>query len=188
MLDELGIRLLFPKDNDPRFAAWVSMARNLHREPEFSVLGLVPVEKNIGVVAAALQLAVAVVHLSAREVVLIDCNTTTPGWNSKAAGGSRKELDQEVCPGVSVVAQRSPTPGLDFAWCESVIKARRARGQFVLCDLTGLAQTGALGRLFPHLDGVASVVRSGATFEWRLTTLHSQIPKHLDRGVLFLDG
>lgn len=164
------------------------MARNLHREPEFSVLGLVPVEKNIGVTAAALQLGVAVVHLSARQATLIDCNTSAPGWNSKSARGSRKDLDEEVCPGVSIVGRRSPTPGIDFTWCETAINARRARGQFVMCDLTGLAQTGALGRLLPHLDGVVSVVKSGATFEWRLTALHRQIPKRLDRGVLFLDA
>lgn len=188
MLEELGIRLLFPQANDPRFAPWVGIARDLHREPNVAVLGLVPVERNLGVVSAALQLGVAVHHLSARSVTLIDCNTVAPAWSSVTLGKvSQNELDQEVCTGVWVVARRKPTQGADVSWCEEVIAARRSRGHFVMCDLTGLAETGGLGSYYSHLDGVVSVVRSGATFEWRLSALHRQFPKHLDRGVLFVD-
>lgn len=163
------------------------MARVLHREPEFGVLGLVPIERNVGVTSAALQLAVAIRHLSARPVALIDCNTTAPAWsrlpNVKA---SRREVDTEVLPGISIVGQMQASPGVDFGWCRDAIGARTERGHFVMCDLTGLAETGALGRLYAYLHGVVSVVRAGSTFEWRLTALHRQFPRHLDRGVLFI--
>lgn len=188
VLDELGIRLLFPKDNDPRFAPWVAMARGLHREPELSVLALVPVEPNVGVASAALQLGVALYHLSARPVTLIDCNTAAPGFRALASiERSPQDLDVEVCQGISVVTRRTSTSGIDFGWCKEVIASRTSLGHFVLCDMTGLAETGALGRLYPQLHAVVTVVQSGATPEWRLTALHRQFPKHLDRGVLFVE-
>lgn len=188
MLDELGIRLLFPKDNDPRFASWVAMARSLHRESGLSVVGLVPVERNTGVASAALQLGVAVHHLSGRPVTVVDCNTTAPAWaNLSNADGPQRELELEVCQGLFVVARRRATAGVDFPWCHEVIATRTSLGHFVLCDMTGLAETGALGRLYSQLDGIVSVVQSGATSEWRLTALHRQFPKQLDRGVLFVD-
>lgn len=164
------------------------MARPLHREPDFGVLGLVPVERNVGVTSAALQLAVAIRHLSARPVTLIDCNTTAPAWSrlSKVAG-ARPEVDEEVLPGISIVGQLQPSPAVDFSWCREAILTRSERGHFVMCDLSGLANSGALGRLYPFLHGVVSVVRAGATFEWRLAGLHRQFPRHLDRGVLFID-
>lgn len=187
VLDELGIRLLFPHDNDPRFASWMGIARGLHREPEFSVLGMVPVERKMGVVSAALQLGVALHHLSARRVALIDCNTIAPAWQALSSRGAGQTIDQELCDGITVVARREPTPKFDFAWCEEAIAARRQAGHFVICDLTGLADTGAMGRLHSQLMGIVSVVQSGATFEWRLTEIHRQIPPHLNRGVLFID-
>jgi hypothetical protein len=164
------------------------MARGLYREPEFHVLGFVPVERNVGVASAALQLGVALHHLSARPVTLVDCNTAAPAWSAIAGGqGSRKEIDEQVCPGLSIAGQRNPTPSIDFEWCESAITSRVQGGHYVLCDLSGLAETGGIGRFYSHLNGLVSVVRPGGSFEWRLTALHRQFPKHLDRGVLFLE-
>ncbi len=161
------------------------MARMLRREPNCSVLGLVPLDPNVGALAAALQLGVAVQHLTERNVTVLDCNTPAPAWAPR--GSSEKEIDDEIRPGIFVAGRTRPTPDVDFSWCESVIAERLHLGHFVICDLTGLAEKGILGRFFAHLNGIVSIVRSGASLEWRLTALHKQFPKHLDRGVLILD-
>jgi len=162
------------------------MARALRREPDCNVLGLVPVEQNVGVIAAALQLGVAVHHLTARNVTVVDCNTTAPAWVG-CLGDEKKLVDAEVVPGVWAIGQLRPTPSVDLAWCSDVIGERLGVGHFVLCDLTGLLEVGTLGRFFPYVNGLVSVVCAGATLEWRLTAVHQQFPKHLDRGVLFIE-
>ncbi len=188
VLDELGLRLLFPGDNDPRFAKWMSMARELYRDSDTTVVGLVPVERDVGVISAALQLGVALNHLTGRAVTLVDCNTVLPAWKMKPGARLSKEpSSDEVCGGVFVVSRSKPTLSVDLHWCTDMVTSASERGHFVFCDLTGLPETGTLGDFFPLLQGLVSVVRSGATFEWRLTSLHQQFPRQLDRGVLFLD-
>lgn len=164
------------------------MARELYRDAETSVVGMVPAERDLGVISAALQLGVAFNHLTGRAVTLLDCNTVLPAWKTKPGTRYPNEtLGGEVCRGVFIASRSKPTLSVDLAWCTQMMQAASGRGHLVLCDLTGVPETGTLGDFFPLVQGLLSVARSGATFEWRLTALHQQFPRQLDRGVLFLD-
>lgn len=164
------------------------MARRLRMEGEACSLGLVPVEQNVGVATAALQLAVAFNYLAGSAVSVVDCNTQSPAWRELVpAAHQGTDFEVEVSPKIRVVTVRQATPTIDFEWCARVIQARRNMGHFVVCDLTGFALQGALGSLNGVLDGLVSVVQVGRTLEWKVAELHREFPQELDRGVLFLE-
>jgi hypothetical protein len=147
---------------------------------------LVPASDRVSGAVVGVQLAIAMTHASGLPVTILDFNTVQPAWDNAELLELDETRSKEIFPKVNVMRITRVTLRNDWNWVKARLDELETSRQYVLCDMTGMAQLGVLDESLALVDGAMSLVRPGHVWEWQLSRLHRRFGVK-DLGVLFVE-
>jgi hypothetical protein len=179
-------------DGPVRFQCLRAAQRLQHAR--YASVGLMPASADVGVVAAGINLALALAELSGSTVGYVDANVRWPALSAaleeedESDPGSGSTFSTRWLRGdvALLVPKRRGAPGAGSQALSRLIANARELFATCLVDLTGWKRLGEHLHAIALLDAIVIVAHAGVTTERELLVLSSEIPESRRAGVLLL--
>jgi hypothetical protein len=191
----IGVDTLADREagDSPVRAQCLRAAQKLHHAGYKSV-GLMPASSEVGVVAAGVNLALALAEISGSTVGYVDANVRWPALSAARTEeddsdpGSNETFSTRWLRGdvALLVPRRRGAPGAGSQALSRLIVNARELFSTCLVDLTGWKRLGEHFHAIDLLDAIVVVAHAGQTTERELLVLFSEIPVERRAGVLLV--
>jgi hypothetical protein len=158
------------------------------------IIGLLPASADVGVMAAGVQLGLALVDVANTTAAYVDANVRWPGIPENAVGASADDDESKFATRwlsgqlALLVPPRAGEAGAGVPQLARVIQHSIELFSHVVVDLTGFKKLGEHLAAFDMVDGVIIVARAGLTTEAELLRLNHELPRHANFGVLLTNA